>query len=362
MREDIVPESNLISGETEEDTGPSLRDTLSAAYDEVQEGEATTPEPEIGVKSDRDESGRFKPKDIPSSTPEKTPATPREQVTEPAKVTAPVLPPSGWDAETKELFNQVSPEIQRQLVKRENDLRRRSDQEVEQARQIQRTYAEIDQALAPRMPELQRLGVKPGEVVSRFMAWQQHLDTNPKQGLRDLAQSYGLDLHQLAQEEAQQPQEPAYVRELRNQYQQTQGLLQQFQQQTEAQKVQALQNELLGFTQETDAQGNLVRPHLEHIVEDMLPYVQHIRATNPNMAPRQILQSAYEKAIWANPSTRELELKRSQVVSDPVKTVARAAQAAKLVNGEARGPQIPDSSNSIRDALSASWDRVHGKI
>lgn len=366
MAKDVITqESQSITIPEPEDDGPSLRETLERAYDDLEEGITQEKDEPIEAKtSDRDNSGRFKSKQTENSETDKTPKTFPDQVKTPEPAMPSVLPPPSWSADAKEQFNQLPPSLQQEVARRETDLRRYLSQETEKMSQRERTYAEIDQALAPRMPELQRMGVKPGEVISRFMAWQNHLDTNPVQGLRDLAQSYGLDLRQLAEQEAQQPQEPAYVRELRNQVQQTQGLLQQFQKQSEAQRqaqiTQQLQGELVAFTQEKDAQGNLLRPHLEHVVEDMLPYVQHLRATNPAMSARQLLQTAYDKAIWANPSTRELELKRGQVIADPVKNVNRAKQAAKLVNGEARGPSIPDKPDTLRGDLYAAWDKIHG--
>lgn len=366
MAKDVITqETEAITIPEPEDDGPSLRETLEKAYDDIEEGITTDDEPiEAASPNDRDDSGRFKSKQPEISGTDKAPNVSKAPVIESEPAIPSVLPPSSWAADAKEQFNQLPPRLQQEVSKRETDLRRYLSQETEKFAQRERTYSEIDQALAPRMPELQRMGVSPGAVVSRFMAWQNHLDTNPVQGLRDLAQSYGMDLRQLAEQEAQQPQEPAYVRELRNQVQQTQGLLQQFQKQTDAQRqaqiAHQLQGELNSFTQEKDAQGNLLRPHLEHVVEDMLPYVQHLRSTSPNMGARQLLQTAYDKAIWANPSTRELELKRGQAVADPVKSVNRAKQAAKLVNGEARGPQVPDRPDTLRGDLYAAWDKING--
>ena len=361
-----------------EDTDPGIeeeehREKMGDAFDramaaavedgEIDASEIEDDEPKAPSK-ERDESGKFSKKT-------KAPISGEDEADNdelaPAIESEPNLPPvpvpAGWASDAAPLFNQLPPRLQHEVVKRETDLRRGMQQATEKASTIQRTWGEVEQVLAPRAALFQRAGVSPGKVVGQLMAWQDYLDQNPAAALRDLAQSYNLDLQQVVQEQAQQPQEPAYVRELRQQVQQLTGT---FQQQTQAQQQAqarqqeaAMMSEVNAFSQELDASGNLTRPYVQHVIDDMLPYLAAIRATEPHLPPRAMLQKAYDKAIWANPSTRELELKKTQAMQKP--SVEKARRAAKLVNGDARSARAFAEEDDVRAAMADVWDRHHGK-
>lgn len=363
---EIVEEGD-IDGEVEVDEASDHRAAMEAAFDDAMakaedDGEETDlnteDEPTPRKERERDESGKFtkKSKQALQSGADETIEQPQTEVIEPLRAEIPVLAPPGWAADAREQFNQLPARLQQEVVKRETDLRRGLQQATDRATQVAATWSEVDQALAPKAEIFRRNGVTPGRVVAQLMAWQDHLDRNPIQALSDLAQSYGLDLAQVAQQRAQQPQEPAYVRELRQKVQQVEGLLTQEQQMKQQQQQQNVVSEIQAFAGETDAQGNALRPYVEHVVDDMLPIMVQLRGRMP---VRQLLQTAYEKAIWANPSTRELELRRSQAVQKP--SLEKARRASKIVNGDARSMNVSDDPTDSRSAMSAVWDKHHGK-
>lgn len=354
---DVVEESDTIDSSVNDDSEPSIRDTLEAAYDKFSSEESTDDEQGIESSSGRDANGRFlskSPKALDSS-PGETIEGEQRRVREPETFAVPV--PQSWAADAKDMFNQLPARLQQEVVKRETDLRRGLSHATERASQVERTWAEVDEALAPHRETFALNGVSPGQVVKQFLDWQNYLDKDPVLGLQKLAKSYGLDLRQLAEYEATQPQEDPQVKELRQQISQMQGYFQQMQQQTASQKAQAVQGELELFAQEIDSTGRPLRPYIEHVADDMIPHIQYLRSQNPNASPRQLLQAAYEKAIWANPSTRELELKRSQAVNPAQLDKARRAQ--KLVNGEAHGMVAPEEPDTVRGALEAGWNKIH---
>ena len=306
----------------------------------------------------RDDSGKFvKTKTALESGAEKMIEQPQAQVETPKPVESPVLPPQSWAADAKEAFNQLPRNLQTEVVRRENDLRRAMQQATDKATHTEQTWSEVAQAIGQdRMSMLGRRGVTPGMAVKQLLHWQDYLDANPAKALSDLAASYGLDLSHVAQQVAQQPQEPAYVRELRQQVSQISGLLNQRQQADQQSLQQNVAAQIQAFADEKDAQGNLLRPHAEYVADDMMPQIRMIRASNPQMPIHQLLQAAYEKAIWTNQHTRELEIKKSQEVSLP--SLAKAQAAAKLVNGQARSVTSREEPTDRRSLLSAKYDEA----
>ena len=347
---------------------PSLRETLEANFSKLEEGEEAgefedeaegAEESSAPSSRSRDASGRFAKPDHEVHTSGEDTATEgvEPQAIDPAlSYSAPALAPPGWTAEEGKAFNQAPPELRAAIHRRETDLRRGLSQATEEAKQVRQTWQEVEQAIAPYAQQFQRAGVTPGRVVNQLMAWQQFLDNDTDRALLQLAQSYGRSFQDLVQKEAAQPQEPPAIRELRQQNQQLMGLYQQ-QRQAQVKQAQArLASEIDSFVKEVDASGSPARPHIEHVVNDMLPIVQSM--ANSGLAPRQILQQAYEKALWLNPATRELEMKR--LTPRPTKeSIDKARRAQKLINGEARGVVAPERPKSVRAALLANAEKLN---
>lgn len=372
-RADIVPvetERDYSRVRAESPDEPlSVRDVMESHFKDIGDGEEAPPSDERAHEPiERDERGRFRPK--AAKEPQETiqahesgEAETIDVVPNPAIESEadndPVLPPPSWAADAKDVWNQVPKRAQQEFVKRETDLRRGLQQATEKAAQIEREWSEVGQVLAPFENRFKRLGVTRGQVLNNMVGWQEYLDDESRrpQAFRDLAASYGTTLEQLAQVSAQQPAEPAYVREIR---QQNQQLMQLFQQQSVAQKQQGEAQvvlELQSFASETDASGRLKHPHLEYLVDDIQQILPAVRASMPGASPKQLLSAAYDKAVWSNPSTRELELKKT---AQPVtkQNVDRARAAKKLVNGEAMAPETVERPKDIRGAMHAAAEKL----
>lgn len=362
------PETEAVE---DEEPRLSLREQLEAGFEKISEN-ASDEESESEEDTDsaaekasraRDEKGRFAKSQEQRSQESELEATTEGQETELAIESAqpapPVLAPSGWDAEEREAFNQAPRKAQEAFIRRETELRRSFQQASERAAHVERTWAEVDQALKPFEQQLGLAGIKPAQAVQQLMKWQQFLESDTDRALVQLAQSYGRTFGQLAQVEAQQPQVSPEMRALQQQVQQLNGLLNQQQQHKRESEYAAMSAEIQSFCAEKDAQGNPLRPYIEHIIDDVLPVLQTLRSAKPQAPVRALLQEAYEKAIWLNPSTRELEIKRANPKPDK-QAIERARRAQKLVNGEARSAGGPDRSpKSVRDHLLASWEKIN---
>lgn len=333
-------------------------DDLRAALETAFEGESESTEESESVAGERprDEKGRFAKAQLSEQSGLDPAAPPQTEL-------PPIQPPSSWAAEKREAFTRLPRDLQEEVVRRETDLRRYLTDQSEKLAQAQRTYADLDAAIAPYREQFARAGVTHGQVFNQLMSWQRYLDSNPGQALADLAASYGLDLRQLAENVGAQAQPvPSYVQDMRQQLQQMQGYVQRQQQVAQQQAQQALQYEVQSFASERDQSGQPLRPYLETVMDDMMIEVPALRRANPHLSNREVLQTAYERAVWANPTTRALELQRQQqasAVAQQQKT-QQAKRAAKLVNGHAPQAYAPNPPNDLRSALLAAWDEQTG--
>lgn len=374
--DDIVPvETNKdtfrVAPGTSEERG-TLREIIEThAKDIIDEEPAaqdnTAHEPPS--RSRRDEQGRFSAKerefDEPAITKREKSTkkniealqsdganrieTSNAPATESAPTSAPLLAPQSWAADAYEAWNQTPRRAQEEFVKRENDLRRGMQQATDQATQVQRNFADVDEALSPFRELIDSGRVSRGQIIKNFAWYQQRMD-NPEtraQTFAEMAASYGHSLSELEQQAAAQPQEPSYVREIR---QQNQQLMQMFQQQGQAaqqNQQQAVLSEIEAFAAATDQSGNALRPHFAHVHDDMIALLPGIKAANRNWNNQQLLQAAYERAVRANPSTWELEAKKLAAPIDPQK-IERARRANKMVSGEALGPPTEEAPRDLR--------------
>lgn len=371
---EVVEVGNTIEVGEEKVRPKSTRAALEAAYEQLEvEADEGTPEADDSgtelrkeakqrAERERGDDGKFVSKSKDKSEAHEsgeveTIEAPKEPAIESAPTSAPVFAPPSWAADARETFNQLPPRVQQEIVRRETDLRRGLQQATDRTAQVERTWGEVDALLKPYEGQLARAGATKAQVLKQSLEWQKYLDTDLPAAMTALARSYGTDLRTLAQLESQQPQEPAYVGQIRQQLQQTQALIQQNQQREAENRRASVLAELSAFASETDSAGNPVRPFIEHVEADMVPIVQSLMGSG--MPVRQILQQAYEKAIWLNPSTREMEIKKVASQASSTQNVARAKKAARLVNGDARGDMPADRPKSTRAALEANWEKLN---
>jgi hypothetical protein len=109
------------------------------------------------------------------------------------------------------------------------------------------------------------------------------------------------------------------------------------------------------WADEKDAQGKLLRPYFDAVIED----INELFAADPT----RDLQKTYDRCVWANEETRKHMLESQQRQFQNHNSVDRARLAAR---GNTRGMTSPvakpnsqaNGSGSLRDVLAASADEV----
>jgi hypothetical protein len=114
------------------------------------------------------------------------------------------------------------------------------------------------------------------------------------------------------------------------------------QQQREAETAQRSHAERLSITNkfigETGADGQPVRPYINDVLPVMADHIQRIRDENPSLSHGEVLQQAYDRAIWANPEIRQLLIAEQQ----------RTAEAARIAENRQRvGAARRSSSTNV---------------
>ena len=83
------------------------------------------------------------------------------------------------------------------------------------------------------------------------------------------------------------------------------------------------------FLGSKDEKGDPKFPFVDNVIDDMTARVQALRQQNPAMAHNDILQAAYDAAVWANPETRAVLIAQTQAPQVAAAQTAQRVQQAK---------------------------------
>lgn len=357
------------AGPAEVDQGPSIADSLAAAYDRAQAAPDTSDTEAAPVETQqqteqraRDEAGRF----AKAQAAEQAPAEQKETTTaDPAKTeqNAPEkasAPPVSWSAAAKAEWATLSPAIQAEIARREAEVTRGFTEKGEEAKR----GAEIFAALEPVKGVLDMSGTPPAQYVRNLVAADQALRTNPGEAIRQIAQMYGISLDQpnataataAAPSQEGLPADP-HLAALQQEVSTLKGEITRRQQQEAQQADAALQQQIGAFRDEKGPDGQPLRPYFDQVRAHMAAIMQ--------AEGHGDLAKAYESAIWARPDIRasiqaqqaaEAELKRKQ---EAAKAATEAQRKAGLnLSGRGTTAGTPTTPPSLRDSLSEAFDRA----
>ena len=335
-----------------------LRATLSAAFEAAPDTDAsaedTAPSTDDADSPSRDASGRFAPKTQAAEAPEATaapettdqPAT--EAKAEPASPQT-IEPPKSWSAADKATWATIPPAARDIIARREEQVARGFQQKAEESR----AYEPLINALTPHANRLQSQGRHPAEVISQLLDTQARFEANPAEGVKWLAQAYGVDLSKLAAPPSQgagagewvDPQIAAIDQRLSQYERHVQTLAQQQEQERAAMAQDAAAREVASVEQDTAK-----FPHFQAVREEMSRLVLAGVTTD--------LADAYERAVWTNPAIRERIQQDTLKAQRDAETKAASAarnRGVSVRNNPSSASLAPASAESLRDELLRNW-------
>ena len=241
---------------------------------------------------------------------------------EPEVIPAPV----GFTDDERKWFADLSPEMQRAVARRESDrdsdYTRKSQELAEKSALADR----LDSVLAPHRQAWQLRGMTEDQAIGQLLAAQRMLEANPTQALRYLAQQYGADLQQITKAQANvNPQ----IAALQNEIAQLRDGMTQRERQTHQQQIQAVERSIETWATEAGSDGQPLRPHFNAVKAHMEALVPRIKRDSPHLGNADILNQAYDQAVFADPKIRDVMIDQRVRAEQAKRNGAAKAKAAK---------------------------------
>lgn len=337
-----------------DDKGPSLDETLSAAWDKAQRN---------GVE--RGEDGKFK-SDKPAEqivadeTTEQAVQPTTEGKTEPALPA--IDPPHSWTAEGKELWAKLPPEFRRlQEIALSRD--GESHKQITSQGERIKSHEPVERVINEFKDEFSRRSLTPDQGIRALIEAQRMLDANPIHGLVTIARTYGIDLQSLlsGQPGAVPQADPAYG-QLRQELAQVRGELKKYTDDHSASQQAADVALVKEFASKADATGKPLYPHFEELRQDMAFLLNGGRVTTLEAAYQMAsrLNETVSKRIEADQRKAAEESKKAEEARKQAEEKKRAEEAAKAAKVNVKSTITNPSSKTLDDDLRAIAARHYG--
>lgn len=248
-----------------------------------------------------------------------------------------------WRAEAAAEFAKLSPVVQQEILKREEDIFKG----IEGYKEAAAFGNSLKQVLDPYLPVLQQYNIQPAAQVADMM--QAHYTLafgTPEQKLeliQQVAKDYQIDLRNLNLEGAAyvDPQ----VADLQKQLQQLQSQMSQSQRaQTEAKRAE-IERHVAAFASDPK------NVYFEELAND----IAHLLRTGAE----KTVEAAYEKAMWMNPAVRAKELTRQQAEKAEAERKAAAEKAEAAKKATAANVRTKAKSGSATTPLGSMDDTLN---
>jgi len=289
-----------------------------------------------------------------------------EEPKEPEKpVVAKSNAPASWRPAAKSKWESLDPEVQAEILKREEDTARGVTPLKEKA-----TFGDrLSQAAAPYMPMIQAKGA----TLEQFITGQGNTMYGLQYGtqeqkvsiLRGMAQMAGIDLARIPPPSEIERQLSPYMQKITTLEQQIAAQRNEVASAEEAKINQALTS----FENELDASGNIKHPYFHNVETEMIAIIPIIRQNNPSFSYAEVLQQAYDNSIWTNPDTRKLIQVQQDKAAEAerkrkAKEIADKAKKANKVNLPKKGQQNSTQAEdlgSIDETIAATLKEIKSR-
>jgi len=331
-----------------EGTSGGDSEVLSMAEELGKELFPETKETTDDKELDADENSEDSTDESTDSSTESESATPTEKSTEEPAATAPAVRlPKGWKQEALDKFAALDPEIQAEVLQREDDFFKG----IEQYKQAAQYAKVVQDMLKPMEPLFQARGLNPLNHLQSVIEADRQIASaqTPEQKVelfRQLAHYYGVQI-----DDSLFHAEDSTVSSLRNELN---GLKTAWQSQAEIvqkQELEKINNEIQTFIND---------PANKHFNA-----LQHDIARLLETGACKTLKQAYDTALWSNPIVRQ------QVLDEQAKekSAAEEAEKKKLLEESKKRSSVnikstnvkPIGKRSIEDTLEAAFDEIQAR-
>lgn len=259
-------------------------------------------------------------------------------------------PPKSWGKDTHELWAQIPPAAQAQILRREEQML----EGLSQYREHQQIGKAMNDVISPYRPMIQAAGLDEPKAVAVLLQAHYRLTQGSPQSRMAAYQQLGRDLGFVAppQRAPGQGNEAPVDHEARQALAAIQHQLHERSQYEMAQRMQSITKEYEAFAAD--------HPDIEEIAADVVAFINEGHS----------LKDAYEKAKWANPSTRakeearlqkEIEAKLREKAKADVAAARRATAGNVRARDTGRTPTEPlgKMEDTMREKLREIESRAH---
>lgn len=266
--------------------------------------------------------------------------------------------PAHWPDERKKAFSSIKEDNAKKLV-----LEMSKDMEAahtKRSQEVAETRRQIDSALEPLQPVLQKAGLDSvsgvRELVKHYQdlqPWVQGLQQRPKETIQALAKQYGVEPDSLEADEYVDPDTKALKEEIT----QLKGYLNQQAQVQQQTQQQTYQQQIQEFASASDEGGNPKHPHFETVRNEMS------RLLSGGLA--QTMDEAYEQAVYLRPDLRDqltqqtVEAKLAQERKQREDELEKAKKAKRHLSRNGHAKPTAHKAETIDDAFNAAWEEQY---
>lgn len=247
--------------------------------------------------------------------------------------------PSAWAKEMHEHYAKLDPAVQDYIDEREKSM----FTGIAQYKEYNEFGKQMSQAIAPYRDLIQREGIDAPRAVQALMNAHKMLRESPaeqkQQYFMQLAKDYGIDL---GQQEVQEQIDPT-IKALMDKVSYLEGNINQRQKVERETAYKAVVSEVETFA------ADKAHPYFDEVSDDIVILLK----TGLD------LKDAYEKAVWANPVTRQKEISRLQTEQEKSireKAIAEATAAKKAASTTIRNRDTARTPTETRRATMRNLD------
>lgn len=256
-------------------------------------------------------------------------------------------PPKSWKKEAQAEWQKLPESLRAEVFRREEDFHKG----IAHYKQFSDIGTTLHKVIEPYSQMIIQAGHNAPALIGDLLSMQKVMTTGSKQERAAMAmqilQNTGVSLEEL-QQVPQQPAVDPNIAALIQKVQSLEGQLTSQSQQREQAELQDVNAEVEKFR--TDGKHE----HFSAVALDMSALLAQGRASD--------LQDAYDKAVWANPETREKQLqKHKQELARKQADEATAARKAAGANVARRGtPPVPTKPGTIEDTIRQKYRQLTG--
>ena len=286
----------------------------------------------------------------PDSTTVSTTAPPPAASGEP-NAALPLEPPKHWSEADRTLFPKAPRDIQQRWLDREKETAQGLDAKFQEIAGFRKERDQYQEILKPYEQELALQGVTAPQFIKSLVGWQQYIQANPIEGLKRLAQTYGVDPSTLTgTTESVDPNFAKFSTKLNEVETKVSGFI------SEAQKREheARLSHINAFAVEKGADGKPLRPFFDDVSGDIAALMKAQPGLN--------LEQAYTKAVRMNDQVWEKH-QAEKTLADKAKADAekmeqvRKAKKAAIPNGPGNATGTTKKL-TLEEQMSELWDKA----